>query len=86
VVALPGGVGTLAEATAVWAAAQTEPGSAALIVVGTGWRRLLDAFTAELVIDSADIGLAHSVSGVDDVAAQVRRLLEHPDAQLSARG
>jgi uncharacterized protein (TIGR00730 family) len=86
VVALPGGVGTLAEATAVWAAAQTEPGSAALIVVGEGWRRLLDAFAAELIIDAADLGLVHGVSAVVDVVAEVRRLLEHPDTQLSARG
>ena len=38
-VALPGGIGTLAEATAVWAAAQTEPGTARLVLVGAGLAR-----------------------------------------------
>jgi uncharacterized protein (TIGR00730 family) len=86
VVALPGGVGTLAEASAVWAAVQTEPGSAALVVVGAGWGRLLEAFAADLVIDPDDVALAHQVPAVEDVAAMVRILLERPDQALSARG
>lgn len=86
VVALPGGVGTLAEASSVWAAVQTEPGSAALILVGEGWRRLRDAFGAELVIDAADLQLAHTVSTVDEVVPLVERLLADPDVTLSARG
>jgi uncharacterized protein (TIGR00730 family) len=86
VVALPGGVGTLAEASAVWAAVQTEPGSASLVVVGPGWGRLLEAFVADLVIDPADVALAHQVPAVEDVVAMVRSLLERPDQPLSARG
>lgn len=86
VIGLPGGVGTLAEASAVWAAVQTEPGSASLVLVGDGWGRLLHAFTEELVIDSADVALAHHVGSVDDVVAMVTGLLEHPDESLSARG
>ncbi len=39
-IALPGGVGTLAEASGVWAAAQTEPGAAQLVLVGPAWRAL----------------------------------------------
>lgn len=86
VVALPGGVGTLAEAGSVWAAAQTEPGSAALVVVGTGWSRLLEAFARELVVDDADLALVQRASSVEDVAPVVRQLLEHPIGPLSARG
>ena len=65
---------------------QTEPGSAALILVGEGWRRLRDAFGAELVIDAADLQLAHTVSTVDEVVPLVERLLADPDVTLSARG
>jgi uncharacterized protein (TIGR00730 family) len=86
VVALPGGVGTLAEASGVWAAVQTEPGSAGLVLVGDAWARLLDAFAEELVIDPDDCALAHSVATVDDVVDVIRDLLDHPDQQLSARG
>lgn len=86
VVALPGGVGTLAEASSVWAAIQTEPGSAALVLVGERWRRLVDAFGAELLIGAADLALAHTVASVDDVVPMVRELLAHPDASLQARG
>ena len=43
-IALPGGIGTLAEASAVWAAAQTEPGAAQLVLVGPAWRALIDVF------------------------------------------
>jgi uncharacterized protein (TIGR00730 family) len=86
VVALPGGVGTLAEASAVWAAAQTEPGSAGLVVVGAGWARLLEAFARELVVDPADLGLAHVARQVDDVVPVVRHLVDNPAPTLSARG
>lgn len=86
VVALSGGVGTLAEASAVWAAAQTEPGSAALVVVGEAWDRLLGAFGAELVVDGADLGLVRRARTVEDVVPAVRALLDQPPAPLSARG
>ncbi|MFL6099201.1 MAG: LOG family protein [Actinomycetales bacterium] len=86
VVALPGGVGTLAEAGAVWAAAQTEPDAASLVVVGPGWARLLEAFGRELVVDAADLALARTAMAVDDVVRAVRDLLEQPSAPLSARG
>jgi hypothetical protein len=86
VVALPGGVGTLAEASSVWAAVQTEPGAASLVLVGDPWRRLVDAFGTELVVGPADLALAHTVATVDDVVPAVRALLSRPDAQLQARG
>ncbi len=86
VVGLPGGVGTLAEASGVWAAVQTEPGSAGLVLVGDNWGRLVEGFARELVIDPADLALAHCVASVDDVVAVIGDLLDHPDQQLSARG
>jgi uncharacterized protein (TIGR00725 family) len=86
VIALPGGIGTLAEASAVWAAAQTEPGAASLVLVGPGWKRLVDAFGAELVVDERDLALPVIVADVDAVVPAVRRLLDTPAEVLGARG
>jgi uncharacterized protein (TIGR00725 family) len=86
VIALPGGIGTLAEACAVWAAAQTEPGAARLVLVGDSWKRLVAGFGAELVIDERDLALPAVVTDVDAVIPAVHRLLEVPAEVLGARG
>ena len=57
VVAVDGGIGTLAEAAIVWAALQTEPTAPGLIFVGSGWPAVLESFGAHLVIDDRDLGL-----------------------------
>lgn len=57
IVALDGGVGTLSELAVVWAAAQTEPAAPAIVLLGTAWPRLIDAFRQELVIDERDLAL-----------------------------
>jgi uncharacterized protein (TIGR00725 family) len=57
VVAVDGGIGTLAEAAIVWAALQTEPAAPELIFVGAGWPEVLESFGAHLVIDAWDLGL-----------------------------
>lgn len=71
VVALAGGVGTLAEAAVVWSCLQTEPGAARLVLVGPEWQRLLDDFATELIVGAADLGLARlardTVAAVDAV-------------------
>lgn len=84
-VALPGGIGTLAEATAVWAAAQTEPGTARLVLVD-GWRRLVTAFGTELVVDEKDLALPVVADSVEDVIPAVQHLLDNPAEPLGARG
>ncbi len=85
-VALPGGIGTLAEAAAVWAAAQTEPGTARLVLVGPAWRRLVAAFASDLVVDDKDLALPVLVDEVEAAIPAVRRLLEAPTPALGARG
>lgn len=85
-VALPGGIGTLAEAAGVWAAAQTEPGTARLVLVGAGWLRLRSAFGAELVVDERDLGVPSWVTHVDEVVGAVRAILDVPPTVLGARG
>jgi predicted Rossmann-fold nucleotide-binding protein len=85
-IALPGGVGTLAEAAGVWAAAQTEPGAAQLVLVGPAWRSLMHVFARELVVGEQDLALPVLVEEVGAAIYAVRRLLDAPAAALGARG
>jgi len=85
-VALPGGIGTLAEAAAVWAAAQTEPGTARLVLVGPSWRRLVGALASELVVDDHDLALPKMVDEIEAVIPAVQGLLDVPTPPLGARG
>ena len=75
VVALPGGLGTLSEVSTVWAAAQTETNTAALVLVGDAWTQLVVAFGRLLVIDGSDLALAHQLRTVDDVVSMIHKLL-----------
>jgi uncharacterized protein (TIGR00730 family) len=86
VVALPGGIGTLSEASIVWAAAQTEPSAAALILVGEAWREIRDVIGTGLVVDQDDVALARCVDEVDDVVAAVHDALALPRTVRGARG
>jgi uncharacterized protein (TIGR00730 family) len=48
-IALPGGIGTLAEITLSWAQLQIQPlNQNPLIVIGNGWEETLDTFKTEL--------------------------------------
>jgi len=85
-IALPGGVGTLAEASGVWAAAQTEPGAAQLVLVGPAWRALMTTFADQLVVGAKDLALPALVDDVDAVLPAVQRLLDSPAAALGAHG
>ncbi|RCG32509.1 hypothetical protein DQ384_03135 [Sphaerisporangium album] len=75
VVALPGGVGTLGEAAMVWSAAQTEPGAARLVLLGPRWRRLREAFAADLVIGPADLRLAPVAEDVAEAVTLLDQVL-----------
>ncbi len=85
-IALTGGVGTLAEAAGVWAAAQTEPGAAQLVLVGPAWRALMDVFADHLVIGAQDLALPVVVEDVEAAIFAVRSLLDFPATALGARG
>jgi uncharacterized protein (TIGR00730 family) len=86
VVALPGGIGTLSEASMVWAAAQTEADAAQLLLVGAEWRGVRDAIGAGLVVDADDLELAGCVATVDEVVDAVRHLLDRPSTVRGAHG
>ena len=86
VVALPGGIGTLSEASMVWAAAQTEADATQLILVGEAWRGVRDAVRAGLVVDEEDVALARCVDTVDDVVAAIHDVLGRARTVRGARG
>jgi len=85
-IALSGGIGTLAEATAVWAAAQTEPDAAQLVLVGPAWRRLVAVFAGELVIGERDLSLPVIVDETEAVVPAVQSLLDSPATPPGAHG
>jgi uncharacterized protein (TIGR00730 family) len=85
-VALPGGVGTLAETAVIWAAAQTEPGACRLVVVGSAWRDLLDQLRGSFVITASDLEIPARAETVAETAAAVERALSRPHTTQPARG
>jgi uncharacterized protein (TIGR00730 family) len=86
VVALPGGIGTLSEAAIIWAAAQTEPGAAVLVLVGDAWADVHRAVGDGLVVDPDDLALAVCVETVDEVVAAIRAALAEQRESTGARG
>ena len=85
-IALPGGVGTLAEASMIWAAAQTEPGAAQLVLVGDAWRQLIDQLGRSFVIAPEDLTIPTMVDDVSDIVDAVEQALIAPRSGSSARG
>ena len=57
VIALPGGVGTLAELMIAWSASQTEGRALPLVLLGACWPRLMEAIRANLVVSDTDLNL-----------------------------
>ena len=77
-IALPGGIGTLAEVALTWAELQINPGnSKPLIVVGMGWEETLGTFKTELgeYIPALDQGRITSVPDVESAAAVLSNLI-----------
>ena len=71
-VALDGGIGTLAEATVAWADRQTDPGvTPPLILAGPAWRAILASLEQHLVVGPPDLALVRWVAGPEDVPQAV---------------
>jgi uncharacterized protein (TIGR00730 family) len=65
-VVLPGGIGTLTEATLTWSLLETgQLSPRPFVFVGDGWQRLFDAFRAETYMREGDFALATVVDSVD---------------------
>lgn len=77
-VALPGGIGTLAEVALAWAELQINPEKPKpLIVVGMGWEETLGTFMTELgeYIPITDQGRITTVIDVESAAAVLSNLI-----------
>lgn len=71
-IAVAGGVGTLAEIAVAWNLMQNaHVAPRPLIVVGAGWRTVIDALGDSLVVDSADLAM---VTAVPDAEAAMAAL------------
>jgi uncharacterized protein (TIGR00730 family) len=71
VVALDGGIGTIAELTVMWSARQTEPRAPALVVAGHGWPALLATITQQMIVGADDLALVSIAETAEDVVAAV---------------
>jgi uncharacterized protein (TIGR00730 family) len=73
VVALDGGIGTIAELTVAWSARQTEPSAPALVVAGRGWPALLATISEQMVVHADDLALVPVAETPEDVVAAIER-------------
>ena len=71
VVALPGGVGSLAEWTTAWASAQTEGRPRVLALIGSGWSSLMKCLREVLIASAEDF---EWLALVDDIEELVPRI------------
>jgi uncharacterized protein (TIGR00730 family) len=75
-VALPGGLGTLSEATLVWANLGTDPDSTPpLVLVGSVWIELREHLRRLLIADERDLALVHLVPTVEHLLPALERAL-----------
>jgi len=73
VVALDGGIGTIAELTVAWSARQTEPHAPALVVAGHGWPALLATIADQMVVGPDDLALVAVAETPQEVIAAIER-------------
>jgi uncharacterized protein (TIGR00730 family) len=72
VIALPGGVGTLAEMAVVWSALQTEQRPVPLVLLGECWPPVVRVLREQLVIGDADLDLLRLVETPEEAVALVQ--------------
>jgi predicted Rossmann-fold nucleotide-binding protein len=82
VVALDGGIGTIAELTVVWSVRQTEPRAPAVVVAGRGWPALLATIAGQMVVDAGDLALVSIAETPEDVIGAIDRQLRLGRAPL----
>jgi uncharacterized protein (TIGR00730 family) len=85
VVALPGGVGTLAEWALAWMSTQTENQPRVLVLVGERWSNLVSQLSSVLFADEADYAHLAFANEPDEVVDRIRGGLSRLASPL-ARG
>ena len=86
-VALDGGVGTLAEVSVTWANLQTDTDvTPPLLLVGPMWARLLPELRRWLVVDERDVGLLRLVADPAGIVGEIHRALAERYQRGERRG
>jgi predicted Rossmann-fold nucleotide-binding protein len=85
VVALPGGVGTLAEWTLAWMSIQTENQPRVLVLVGERWSNLVSRLSGVLFAEQKDYALLEFADEPDEIVDRILGGLSR-DASPLARG
>jgi uncharacterized protein (TIGR00725 family) len=82
VVALDGGIGTIAELTVAWSVRQTEPRAPALVAAGAGWPALLATIAEQMIVGPEDLALVSTAETPEEVIAAIERQLSLRAAPL----
>jgi uncharacterized protein (TIGR00725 family) len=86
IVAMDGGIGTLSELAVAWAARQTEPGAAPVILIGRRWQHLLGAFRDHLVISDHDLSLVRAAATPAEAIGALADALASPNVSARPHG
>ena len=71
-IAMDGGMGTLAELTLTWSMAQTEKNSPQIIIYGKSIKALIDSFEQHLMINKSDLEIPIFIDDVDALIAYIK--------------
>ena len=86
VIALPGGVGTMAELMMAWSASQTEGRSLPLVLLGDCWPPLIKTIHENLVVGDADIDLLRFATGPEEALRELQAGLQDRRVGPGPRG
>ncbi len=81
-IALPGGIGTLSEVALAWSLLQTgELPPRPFLLLGSRWRRLLEAYLDPFYIREEDVSLLQVVETPEEAVEALRAQIERPVAR-----
>lgn len=86
VIALPGGVGTLAELMIAWSASQTEGRALPLVLLGECWPPIIKSIRENLVVSDVDIDLLRFVTTPEEALGEIRAGLQDKRVGPGPRG
>lgn len=71
-IAMDGGIGTLAELTLTWSVAQTEKNSPQIIIFGKSMKALTDTFEQHLLINKSDLEIPIFIEDVKTIISYIK--------------
>jgi uncharacterized protein (TIGR00725 family) len=72
VIALPGGVGTLAELMIAWSASQTEGRALPLVLLGDCWPPIIKSIRENLIVSDVDIDLLRFATSPEEALREIQ--------------